>query len=349
MPPSAPITLHYLQHCVRDISRTTSEMRAWGFESENVRLSGLYPRCVALRQGEITLIATEPGSATPMLGWLRQHGDGVADVALATPDITQVFQRAVAAGAEVVRDLAGGPVAASAVIASPAGIVHTLTQHHPENPLVHLPFLGTLSVSPAPSPAGLRRVDHLAIVCDRDSLEATESFYHRAFGFETIFDEEIAAGPSAMRSVVVSSGSGVVFTLVTPVGAPGQLDYFLDRHRGPGVQHVAYETHDIVTTVSTLQQAGLTFAPTPDAYYAQLPARLGRLRRHDVEALRSLGVLADRDHGGELYQVFGSSQHPRRTYFSEVVERDGATTFGKGNIRALFEALDSSLGAGVAP
>jgi 4-hydroxymandelate synthase len=345
MPPSAPITLHYLQHCVRDINRTVDDLRTWGFAPEQVRLSGLYPRCVALRQGSITLIAAEAGSAT---SFYRRHGDGVSDVALATTDITEVYRRAVSAGAEVVRDLAGGPVAASAVIASPAGIVHTITEHHPGHPLVHLPALGTLSATPAPTPMGLHRVDHLAIVCRRDGdLERTEAFYQDAFGFDTIFNEEITTGASRMRSVVVSSGSGVVLTLVAPAGATGQLDFFLDRHRGPGVQHVAYETDDIVTTVNGLRQAGLSFAGTPDAYYNRLPQRLGRLRRHDVEALRSLGVLADRDHAGELYQVFGESQHPRATYFTEVIERDGATTFGKGNIRALFEALDSSLSSKV--
>lgn len=149
-----------------------------------------------------------------------------------------------------------------------------------------------------------------------------------------------------MESLVVASrGRGITLTLIEPAGsAPGQIDLFLRRHGGAGIQHAALSTSNIVASVNQLRSRGVDFADTADAYYTDLPARLGRLR-HKTEHLRTLGILADRDHGGDLYQIFAKSTHERGTYFFEIVERDGAQTFGSNNVKFLFQSKERELAA----
>jgi 4-hydroxymandelate synthase len=191
--------------------------------------------------------------------------------------------------------------------------------------------------------AGLLEVDHFALCLKADQLEPTVEFYQRVLDFDMTFAEKIVVGDQAMNSKVVQSRSReVTLTLIEPDAsrAPGQIDRFLKNHGGPGVQHVAFTSLNIVRSIGTLRSNGVEFLTTPPAYYRLLADRL-ELSRYTAEDLSELGILADEDHAGLLFQVFTRSAHPRGTLFFEVIERLGATTFGSGNIRALYEAVEA--------
>jgi 4-hydroxymandelate synthase len=179
-------------------------------------------------------------------------------------------------------------------------------------------------------------------------LKPTVDFYQHVFGFLPIFDEYIEVAGQGMESTVVQSPSKhVTFTLIEPDPnrRPGQIDDFLTWHAGAGVQHIALRTSDIVEAVGTLAGRGVNFLGTPSAYYAALQDRVGELET-PIEELKELGILVDRDHWGQLLQIFTESMHVRRTLFLEIIERRGAMTFGSGNIKALYEAKEREL-AGV--
>jgi 4-hydroxymandelate synthase len=203
---------------------------------------------------------------------------------------------------------------------------------------------------PAPSQDGpdlLRTIDHAAVCLEPGTLDATTRFYRTAFGFDLIFEEYIEVGGQGMFSQVVQSpGGGATLTLIQPdlSRSPGQIDDFLAWHAGPGVQHLALSSQDIVAAVDALGERGVGFAPTPDSYYGSLDGRLGAVDL-PVERLRPRGILVDRDHWGQMYQIFATSLHVRRTFFWELIERHGARTFGTSNIPALYEAKERELAA----
>jgi 4-hydroxymandelate synthase len=304
-------------------------------------------RSTTLRQGPITLVLTEPASDRhPAAAYLQTHGDGVADIALSTPDVAAAFETAVRAGAEPVREPgrhaeAHGPV--TATIGGFGDVVHTLVQRNGP------------SIAPAVTggDVDLLAIDHFAVCLDAGELGPTVAFYERALGFRQVFEEHIVVGAQAMNSTVVQSASGAVtLTLIEPDrrSDPGQIDDFLKDHQGPGIQHIAFSSDDAVRTVRAMSRRGVEFLKTPVSYYDMLGGRI-TLETHTLDDLRATNVLADEDHGGQMFQIFTASTHPRHTIFFEVIERQGARTFGSANIKALYEAVElertgqSALGA----
>jgi 4-hydroxymandelate synthase len=300
-------------------------------------------RSVTLRQGPIKLVLTEPTSDRhPAAAYLQTHGDGVADIALRTPDVTAAFEAAVRGGAAAVREpvrLADAGPDGPIVIATIGGfgdVVHTLVQ-------------GDETAAPAPEITGrsggdvnLLGLDHFAVCLNAGDLGPTVAFYKRAFGFRQIFEEHIVVGRQAMNSTVVQSASGAVtLTLIEPDSSadPGQIDEFLKAHQGPGVQHIAFNVDDAVGAVRALSLRGVEFLRTPGTYYDLLGERI-KLETHTLGDLRATNVLADEDHGGQLFQIFAASTHTRRTIFFEIIERQGADTFGTSNIKALYQAVE---------
>ncbi|WP_332838202.1 4-hydroxyphenylpyruvate dioxygenase [Nocardia terpenica] len=299
-------------------------------------------RSVTLRQGPIALVLTEPTSDRhPGATYLQTHGDGVSDIALRTPDVGAAFEAAVRAGVVPIREPMRhpetephGPVV-TATIGGFGDVVHTLVQRD-----------GT-SVSPNAVGHGrgdldLLGIDHFAVCLNGGDLGPTVAFYERALGFRQIFEEHIVVGAQAMNSTVVRSASGAVtLTLIEPdrSAAPGQIDDFLKEHHGPGVQHIAFTSNDAVRAVQELSRRGVEFLKTPQAYYDMLAERI-TLETHTLDGLRATNVLADEDHGGQLFQIFTASTHPRHTLFFEIIERQGAGTFGSANIKALYEAVE---------
>lgn len=295
---------------------------------------GTDPGSVLVGSGDIHLVLAEP-SPTDSRGraYVETHGDGVADIAIAVPDVDRTFTEAVRRGARPITAPAERDGVISAAVAGFGDVVHTLVQR--DRPLQSLPAADG-------EPTGLRQIDHFAVCVNAGELESIVEYYQSALGFAMIFEEHITVGEQAMNSKVVQSPSGTItFTILEPDTrkSPGQIDDFLDQHGGPGVQHIAFTTDDIVSSTSRLTDRGVEFLTSPRSYYDALSNRIPRLD-HAVEDLRKRSILVDADHGGQLYQIFARSQHPRRTFFYEVIERDGAEGFGSGNIKALYEAVE---------
>jgi 4-hydroxymandelate synthase len=309
-------------------------------------------RSVLLGQGGIRVLLTSGLHGGHRASrYVAQHGDGVAVVAFRTGDAVGAFSAAVAGGARAIQT---PRVYGSLVVAEVSGfgdVTHRLVERR-EPGGDFLPGVIEM-VDGADAGAGaaprdlLRTIDHAAICVPAGDLDPTVHFYERAFGFTQIFQEYIEVGEQGMHSKVVQSPSGgVTFTLIQPdlSRRRGQIDDFLSWHDGAGVQHVAFGTTDIVAAVRACVDRGVEFAATPYSYYDALGARLGAIDV-PVEALRPLGILVDRDHWGQMYQIFAKSDHIRRTFFVELIERHGARTFGTSNIPALYAAKERELSA----
>ncbi|MCC9311903.1 4-hydroxyphenylpyruvate dioxygenase [Kitasatospora sp. RB6PN24] len=291
---------------------------------------------VLLQQGEVRLVVT---SGRGIVRFLEQHGDGIADVALTCDDVAATAAAATAAGATMTRSAQGAPV-----VSGFGDVVHTLL---PADPLVNGLPAGRSWV-PTPGGAGesgsgrIGGLDHIAVCLEGGTLEKYAEFYREAFGLFRYSSEYVAVGDQAMDSIVVRSDSGsAIFTLVAPDPGkePGQLDNFLERNGGEGVQHLAFLTGEIIPAVHESRERGVVFLDTPDSYYDMLGERLPGLRV-EIEELRETKVLADRDEWGDLLQLFTRSPYPRNTLFFELIQRNGSRGFGSANIRALYEAVE---------
>jgi 4-hydroxymandelate synthase len=309
-------------------------------------------RSLLLGQGDCRVLLTSgllPDH--PAVEYVSRHGDGVAVVAFGTDDAKSAFAAAVSGGATAVeapRTYQGAAATVQTATVSGFGdVMHRLVERHGAEGDFLPGAIELLDGPPAEEPDLLRTVDHAAVCLESGTLDATTRFYRQAFGFDLIFEEYIEVGGQGMFSQVVQSpGGGVTLTLIQPdlSRSPGQIDDFLAWHAGPGVQHLALSSQDIVAAVDALGERGVGFAPTPDSYYGSLGDRLGAVDL-PVERLRPRGILVDRDHWGQMYQIFAKSLHVRRTFFWELIERHGARTFGTSNIPALYEAKERELAA----
>lgn len=191
-------------------------------------------------------------------------------------------------------------------------------------------------------PNTVGEIDHLALCVEAGQLDIAGGSLRSLLGLQAISSERIEVGEQAMNSLVVGTdGAGLTFTILEPdiERQPGQIDNFLRRNRGPGVQHIAFLVRDIVSAVRTYEHRGVEFLPTPIFYYEQLPGRLGPLKVA-VDELRETNVLFDRDDVGYLLQIFTTEPREGSTLFYELIERRGSRGFGSANIRALYEAVE---------
>ena len=300
-----------------------------------------------LEQGAIRLVLTGALTAEHPVGrHVARHGDGVKVIALAVPDAGEAFHRAVGHGAVPVSAPAlsadGEGEVVQATVQAYGTVVHTFVQRGAYRG-AFLPGYEPRSVDGGG--VGLLGVDHIVGNVELGDMNRWVAFYERVFGMRELnrfTDEAISTEYSALMSKVVSDGSG---RIKFPINEPAegrrrsQIDEFLEFHAGPGVQHLALTTGDIVATVSALSARGIEFLRTPDSYYDELPARVGEIAE-PLDELRRHGILADRDDEGYLLQVFSRPLGDRPTLFVEVIERHGATGFGHGNFKALFEAIE---------
>ncbi|MEV8635082.1 4-hydroxyphenylpyruvate dioxygenase [Streptosporangium sp. NPDC051023] len=292
--------------------------------------------CAALGGGRIRLLLAEDP------GYVREHGDGVADIAVRVDDAAAAFAEAVGRGAEAVAPPVERDGIVTATIGGFGGVTHTFVRRPDTMDPWALPGLTAADTRGGRADTGLREIDHFAVCVPPDSLKPAVEFYERVLDFEMIFEEHVVVGDQAMNSQVVQSRSGTVtLTMMEPdLGhEPGQIDDFLARHGGGGVQHIAFTSDDIVGSVRALGSRGVGFLKTPETYYDLVGERL-TLDRHPLVELRELGILVDADHSGQLFQIFTRSVHERGTLFFEVIERAGALTFGSGNIKALYTAVE---------
>jgi 4-hydroxyphenylpyruvate dioxygenase len=288
---------------------------------------------------------------SPIAAHVREHGDGVHNLALAVDDVDVAYRSAVHRGARGIEepltdaDSHGHGLLRSASIAIYGETRHTFVDRSAyRGP--YLPGYSTERLPPEPAglAVGLGHVDHVVGNVERGSLERWVAFYQSVLGFERLrhFDDsQISTEYSALMSTVVWDGSKVVLPLNEP--APGrrksQIQEYLETYRGPGVQHIALHTDDIVSAVAALRSRGVRFLEAPDTYYDDLRVRLGHL---DLpwDDLQRLGILVDEEPDGWLLQIFTETITDRPTVFLEIIQRGGAKGFGAGNFKALFEAIE---------
>jgi len=301
-----------------------------------------------LEQGEIRIVLTtalhDDHEATRHVA---RHGDGIKDIALAVPDAGEAYRQAVQRGAHGlvephwVEDAAGRVELAT--IATYGDTVHTFVTRG-EYAGVYLPGYERIDV-PRREGLGLLAIDHVVGNVELGKMDEWVAFYESVFGMTEMLhfsDEDISTEYSALMSKVMTDGQGKIkFPINEPAEGKrkSQIDEYLEFNQGPGPQHVALSSGNIVRTVEALQEQGVSFLQTPASYYDEVPGRIGEIDE-DYADLRRLGILADRDDDGYLLQIFTKTAQDRPTLFFEVIERHGARGFGDGNFKALFEAIE---------
>jgi 4-hydroxyphenylpyruvate dioxygenase len=300
----------------------------------------------------VVLGAYDP--ASPLADHHRAHGDGIVDIALAVPDVDRCIAHATAQGATVLEhphDISDehGTVRVGA-IAAYGDTRHTLVDRSRYSGPYLPGYVARTSsyVKRDGTPKRLfQAVDHVVGNVELGSMDHWVDFYNRVMGFTNMAEfigDDIATDYSALMSKVVANGNHrVKFPLNEPaVGKKkSQIDEYLEFYGGPGAQHVALATNDILATVDALRAEGIEFLSTPDSYYEdpELRARIGSVRA-PIEELQKRGILVDRDEDGYLLQIFTRPVGDRPTVFFELIERHGSLGFGKGNFKALFEAIE---------
>ena len=291
--------------------------------------------------------ATRAGTAAGAL--VAAHGDGIDDIALRVPDAAAAFETAVARGArplaepQLSEDDAGKVV--TAAIATYGDTRHTLVERSAYSGVFLPGFVGHEPLVEPPAKRFFQAVDHVVGNVELGRMDQWVGFYNRVMGFTNMKEfvgDDIATEYSALMSKVVADGNRKVkFPLNEPaVGKrKSQIDEYLEFYGGPGVQHVALATSDIVRAVTEMRARGVEFLSTPGSYYDELGSWVGDTRV-PLDTLRELGILADRDEDGYLLQIFTKPVQDRPTVFFELIERHGSLGFGKGNFKALFEAIE---------
>ena len=303
-----------------------------------------------LEQGDIRFVVTSAlREDHEITRHHAKHGDGVRDIALTVPDAGEAYRQAVERGARSVtephRDEDQFGSVERAAIATYGETVHTFVNRADYAG----PFMpGYVSVSPnghTEQGVGLVNIDHVVGNVELGKMNYWVEFYERVFGMTNIIhfgDDQILTEYSALMSKVMADGSGKIkFPINEPAEGKrkSQIEEYVEFYGGPGAQHIALASNDIVGTVEAMKERGFAFLDTPDSYYEEAPIRVGEIAE-DYAVLQRHKILVDRDDDGYLLQIFTKTAQDRPTVFFEVIERHGATTFGEGNFKALFEAIE---------
>ncbi len=304
----------------------------------------------ALQQGKIRIVLTSalrPDS--PIARHVNLHGDGVRDVALWVDDAAAAYRETTRRGAQgileplVTKDQ-WGEVRRS-TIATYGDTVHSFVERKNYTGPFLPGFHPVAQPDPLARPVGLQYVDHMVGNVGWNEMNTWVAFYENVMGFslyQHFDDKDISTEYSALMSKVMANGNGrVKFPINEPAHGKrkSQVEEYLDFYGGPGVQHIACATEDIVTTVQRLRSQGLEFLRVPGAYYRELPQRIGTIDE-PLRQIEELGILVDRDDEGYMLQIFSRPVEDRPTLFFEIIERKGSRSFGKGNFKALFEAIE---------
>ena len=302
-----------------------------------------------LVQNKIRLVLTTPLFPDhPISEQLTRHGDGVKIIALWVDDAYDAHHQTTSRGAESYLDPQTleddyGQVKMSGIYTY-GETVHMFVERKNYNGLF-MPGYEKWESTYNPEPTGLLYVDHCVGNVGWNQMDKWVKFYEDVMGFKNILtfdDKQISTEYSALMSKVMSNGNGYVkFPINEPAEGKkrSQVEEYLDFYGDEGVQHIAIATNDIVETVSKLEDRGVEFLKVPSIYYDDLEARVGKIEE-DIEPLKNLGILVDRDEEGYLLQIFTKPVEDRPTLFFEIIQRKGAKSFGAGNFKALFEALE---------
>lgn len=327
-------------------------MNAWGFQPlayRGLETGATDSVSYVLRQDKITLVLTTPIVANgPLNDHLNRHGDGVKAVALWVDDATQSWKETTSRGAvsafePETREDGKGKVVLSG-IETYGDTIHVFVERKAYNG-VFLPGYKTWNPAGGADSLGLKFIDHMVGNVGWGEMNTWCEFYAKVMGFAQLVsfdDKDISTEYTALMSKVMSNGNGrIKFPINEPAEGrkKSQIEEYIDFYQGAGVQHIAVATDDIITTVTELQRRGIEFLQVPKSYYNDLLDRVGSIDE-DLAPLRELGILVDRDDEGYLLQIFTRPVVDRPTMFFEIIQRKGAQSFGKGNFKALFEAIE---------
>lgn len=302
-----------------------------------------------IRQNKLTFVLTTPlKSGNAIADHIYKHGDGVRVLALKVEDASSAWNETTQRGGKsyleptTLKDEEGEIVMSG--IHTYGDTVHLFIERKNYNG-VFMPGFKKWGSNYNPTDTGLLYVDHCVGNVGWNQMNPWVKFYEEVMGFKNILsfdDNDISTEYSALMSKVMSNGNGYVkFPINEPAEGKkkSQVEEYLDFYNGEGVQHVAIATNDIVKTVAELQERGIEFLNIPASYYADVLDRVGKIDE-DLAPLQELGILIDRDDEGYLLQIFSKPLEDRPTLFFEIIQRKGAKSFGKGNFKALFEALE---------
>lgn len=330
---------------------------AFGFQSHAYAglETGVKDRCsYVLSQNKIRLVLTTPlVSDSPIAEHIKKHGDGVKVIALWVEDATKAFEETTKRGAKpfmqptVEKDQFGEVVRSG--IYTYGETVHMFVERKKyDGPF--LPGFVKWESDYNPSDVGLKFVDHMVGNVGWGEMNQWVKFYEDVMGFVNFLsfdDKQIHTEYSALMSKVMSNGNGrIKFPINEPAEGKkkSQIEEYLDFYEGPGCQHIAVATDDIIKTVTEMRKRGVEFLSSPPpAYYEEIPARLGKhmsMMKEDIKELQKLAILVDADEEGYLLQIFTKPVEDRPTLFYEIIQRMGAKGFGAGNFKALFESIE---------
>lgn len=325
---------------------------AFGFQSEAYAglETGIKDRVsYVLKQNKIRLVLTTPLVKGGKINeHINEHGDGVKVIALWVDDATKAWEETTKRGAKsyfepkVEKDEDGEVIRSG--IYTYGETVHVFVERKNYRG-VFLPGYKKWESHYNPEPVGLRYIDHMVGNVDWGEMNKWCEFYAKVMGFAQIIsfdDNDISTEFTALMSKVMSNGNGrIKFPINEPAKGKkkSQIEEYIEYYKGPGVQHIAVATNDIVKTVTAMRERGVEFLYVPKNYYDNLLERVGEIDE-DVEVLKKHGVLIDRDEEGYLLQLFTKPVVDRPTMFFEIIQRKGAQSFGKGNFKALFEAIE---------
>lgn len=313
--------------------------------------SGLRDRTsYVLRQGKITLVLTTPlNSQSPISEHIKKHGDGVKVIAFLVDDAEKSFNETVKRGAKpyleptIEKDDDG--YVKRAGIYTYGETIHMFVERRNYKGLF-LPSFVKWESEYNPTEIGLKYVDHCVGNVELGQMNTWARFYEDVLGFRNLItfdDKDISTEYTALMSKVMMNGNG---RIKFPINEPAmgkkksQIEEYLDFYEGAGCQHIAVATDNIIETVTQMRQRGVEFLYVPGTYYDTVPERVGSIKE-DLATLKRLGIMADRDDEGYLLQIFTRPVEDRPTLFYEIIQREGATSFGKGNFQALFESIEA--------
>ncbi|MFN8478427.1 MAG: 4-hydroxyphenylpyruvate dioxygenase [Kouleothrix sp.] len=289
-----------------------------------------------------------PDPNDPIAAHVARHGDGVRDIALRVENAAAAYNEALRRGGRSIQpptpltDEHGTIVKAS--IAAYGDTIHSFIQRDGYEG-VFMPGFRPVDTPLATPDTGLAAIDHIVGNVELGHMNDWVGYYRDILGFKQLIhfdDQDISTEYSALMSKVMQNGTGrIKFPINEPADGrrKSQIEEYLDYYGGPGVQHIALATGDILASVDVLRAAGIPFLRVPQSYYDELPARVGAIAE-DVRELAKRGVLVDRDEEGYLLQIFSQPLQDRPTLFVEIIQRKGSRGFGKGNFKALFEAIE---------
>jgi 4-hydroxyphenylpyruvate dioxygenase len=304
----------------------------------------------AVRQHKLTFVLTTPlRTGSEIADHIYKHGDGVKFLALMVDNATDAWEQTTKRGGvsylQPQRMKDEGDEVVMSGIHTYGDTVHLFIERNGYKGTFMPGFRSWSNPNFAPADTGLLYVDHCVGNVGWNQMNPWVKFYEEVMGFKNILsfdDEDISTEYSALMSKVMSNGNGYVkFPINEPAEGKkkSQVEEYLEFYNGEGVQHVALATHDIVKTVRDLMSRGVEFLKVPNSYYDDLLDRVGHIDE-DLEPLKALGILVDRDNEGYLLQLFSKPVQDRPTLFFEIIQRKGAKSFGKGNFKALFEAIE---------